>query len=150
MQAKPEAAESFRQHIEHAPRVVLPLADHDKIIRVADELGSSQQARLRLLMEPCVEDLVQIDVSEQGGDDSTLRRAALWTVDPPILQHSGIQPLVDHAAQHAVCHPSVEEGAQVFVVERVEERLDIDLSVAIPKRRNLTGSRFPDDVRESA
>jgi len=57
---------------------------------------------------------------------------------------------VDHAAQHAVCHPSVEEGAQVFVVERVEERLDIDLSVAIPKRRNLTGSRFPDDVRESA
>ena len=24
------------------------------------------------------------------------------------------------------------------------------VSVAIPKRRNLTGSRFPDDVRESA
>lgn len=54
VQVQAKATESLRQHVEDTPRVILPRADHDKVIRVADErtppanLGPSKKGALNL------------------------------------------------------------------------------------------------------
>src|SRR4051812_30696646 len=60
-----ELREALWQHLEDAPRVVLPSEDQDGIVRVADEVRTPSQARHDLRGEPLVEDHVQVDVREQ-------------------------------------------------------------------------------------
>jgi site-specific DNA recombinase len=60
-------------------------------------------------------------------DDPALRGALHAAPPRPVFHDPGVQPLVDESPQHPVAYPSVEKGAQVPMIERIEEGFDVDL-----------------------
>src|SRR6266508_3803539 len=76
-------------------------------------------------LEPCVENVMEIDVRQKWRDHPALRRAALGVMDRSFFEYSRPEPFVDHATQHSVAHPLVQHLPEQPVVERVEETLDV-------------------------
>src|SRR5688572_8673830 len=64
VKAQPVLLESLRQYGQHPVSVFLALEDDDEIIRVSDQGRTSSEARLDLILEPLVEDFVQVDVRQ--------------------------------------------------------------------------------------
>ena len=97
--------ETLRQHFQNPAGVLLTGEAHDEVVRVADQEGTSTQARLHVPLEPHVQHVVQIDVGQQRRNHSALRGAFLRVGNLPVLQHARVQPLADQSQQHAVSHP---------------------------------------------
>jgi hypothetical protein len=57
------------QHLSDALGIFPMLKTDDKVIRIADEAGTTTQAWLYLLGKPQVENVVQIDVAQQRRQD---------------------------------------------------------------------------------
>jgi hypothetical protein len=65
--------EPLVQHRENAVSIFLTLEEQDSIIGVPNQCPLPMQARLHGLLEPRVENLVKVEIREQGRDDTALR-----------------------------------------------------------------------------
>ena len=72
--------------------------------------------------------MVEGDVRQQRRHDPTLRGAENGTTHLPVLQHTGFQPCVNRAAQHAVAYPLVQKAAEMSVVQGIEKALDVQVN----------------------
>ena len=81
--------------------------------------------------------------SDDSGDDRsyllrtrskhpTLRGAEDGPADPPVLQHSRLEPLVNRSAQHAVAYPPVQKATEMTVVQDIEKALDVQVNPPAP------------------
>ena len=104
-------------------------------LRKLPDLSGSFFLVLAVIVLPLVEDLVEVDVRQERRDDPALRCAGLGVPNPPLLQHAGLEPLIEHPAQDAVPHPLVEHRAQVSVVHGVKEALDVGFDDPAPVHR---------------
>ena len=71
---------------------------------------------------------MEVDVRQQRRHDPTLRGAEDGTTNPTVLQHAGLQPLVNRAAQHAVAYPLVQKATEMSVVQGIEKALDVQVN----------------------
>ena len=127
MQRQAVPLESLRQHVHHTARVFLVLEEHHGVVGVARQVRPTAQARTDLLFKPHVQHRVQVDVREQGGDDSSLRRAGSAALQLAVLHHSCAKPLADEAPDHPVAYPLAKHFLQLPVVDRLEVLSDVDL-----------------------
>ena len=65
VEIEPVLRESLREHLRYPTRVVLPSKDEDGIVRKADEGSRAPHMRLHDILEPLVQNLVEVDVREQ-------------------------------------------------------------------------------------
>ena len=81
--------------------------------------------------------------SDDSGDDRsyllrtrskhpTLRGAEDGPADPPVLQHSRLEPLVNRSAQHAVAYPPVQKATEMTVVQDIDKALDVQVNPPAP------------------
>ena len=67
-----------------------------------------------------------------GRDHPTLRGTEDGPTEAAILQHSGLQPLVNRSAQHAVAYPLVQKATKMTVVQNIEKTLDVQVNHPAP------------------
>ena len=60
----------LRQHPKHPPRVVFVLEHQHRIVGITDLEGPSPKPRLHFMLEPLVQHLMQIDVTQRRRDDA--------------------------------------------------------------------------------
>jgi hypothetical protein len=70
---------------------------------------------------------VEIDVREQRRCTTTLRRPFCHPYSLPILQHAGVQPLLDEPHDAPVRNPVLDELHQPSPVESIEETTDVEV-----------------------
>jgi len=122
VQRQPEPLESLREDRQDPPRIRLMLEDEHEVVGVAHERRATAKARPDLSLEPAVEDLVEVDVRQDGRDDSALRRAGGRRVVRAALHYARIQPLADRAHEDAVVHPLAEDLSRVRMVQDIAWR----------------------------
>ena len=66
MERQAVTREPFRENVVDPTRVLFPLEDENHVVRIAHEQRTPLEARLHVLHEPLVDNLVQEDVRENG------------------------------------------------------------------------------------
>jgi len=126
-QFEPEFAEPFPQPGEYALRVVLVLHADDEVVRIPHHPDVSPALLLDLPLHPEVERVVEVDVREDGRDESALRRAFLRRKPLPLLHVPGLQELPDQLQEFLVGDPVADEFQHPLVAHAVEEAFDVRL-----------------------
>jgi hypothetical protein len=91
-----------------------------------DVVGIAHQDDVSLAMvaspplRPEIEDVMQVNVRQQGRGNAALRRPHLWPDHLPVFHHPGLQPFADQANDAAVTDPVLDEADQPLVVDRIE------------------------------
>src|SRR5712691_9459884 len=127
MEAEPVLAESLRPHLQHPPRIALPLEDQHEVIGKADQESFPLQPGLHHRLKPRVQHLVEVDVRQERRDDSSLRSSCQWMAEGSTFHHSRLQPLVKGAADHTIAHPLVQKTPELTAIQIVVETLDVSL-----------------------
>ena len=109
MEREPVSTETFAQHLKHSLAAVAVFEGDDKVIGESHQLAPSVEARLRHVLEPLVQHMVQVDVREHRRDHPALRGTSHRLVQGVLFEHPRLQPFVDHAPCDAVLDPQVEE-----------------------------------------
>lgn len=68
---------------------------HHRIIGVPYEESTAPQSWENVPFEPHIQNFMQVDVGQQRGDHSTLRRSVHRAITPTFAKHTCFQPLVD-------------------------------------------------------
>ena len=67
-------------------------------------------------LNPAINDVVEIDIHQQGRGTAALRRAFLHRSSPPRFQHASVQPFLDESHDTPVRNPALDELDQPPVV----------------------------------
>ena len=86
MQGQSEPSKALWQDGEHPPRIPFIAKAQHRIIGKSDQESSPREPRLDLLLKPLIEDRVQVQVGQEGGDHATLRRSRFRSIDLPLFQ----------------------------------------------------------------
>ncbi len=121
MQRQPELRESLAQFGKEPLGLLSVLEPHDEVIREAHDHDVAPRLRLPPPLSPEIEHVVQIDVGQQRADAAPLHGADLTPCSLPLLQHAGVQPLLDEPHAAPVRDPMLAKLHQPPVVEGVEE-----------------------------
>src|SRR5262249_51049328 len=97
MEGQAVLPKALGQDVQDPSRIAFPLEDQDRVIRVADQVGPPVQAGLDRLLEPRVEDLMEVGVGQEGADHPALGAAGFGMGYTPVLQHTRVEPLADQS-----------------------------------------------------
>jgi hypothetical protein len=118
-----ELRESFAKLVQAPIGFRLVLEADDEVIRIADDDDIATSA-LAPVVDPQIEDIVQIDVCQQWRDTPALGRPLLCTVHFPFFQHASLEPLFDVADDTLVPDSVFDETDQPFVGDGIEGKGD--------------------------
>src|SRR5919108_2342840 len=76
-------------------------------------------------LDPQVEYVVKIDVSQQRRSTPALGRPFFHSYSFPILQHAGVQPLLNESHDAPICNPMLDKLDQPFVRKSVEKAANV-------------------------
>ena len=126
VQLKRELAHPLPEVVEKLFRIRLALAANDEVIGVTyDDSVPRSLSGAPLLLEPEVEDIVQVNVGEDGRNHRALR-GPLQVVLPLVVFHdAGVQPLGNQPEYPFVPDSVLEKPQQVVSREPVEERSNV-------------------------
>jgi hypothetical protein len=114
----------------------LDLESHHDVIGEAHDDDVAVCALLTPGLDPQVKHVVEIDVRQQRRCTAALRRPLFRTRSLPVLQHAGVQPLLDEPHDAPVRDAVLDELHEPSVVDGIERRLDIlpitTTSIGIP------------------
>src|SRR2546426_731468 len=158
MQRQPELREPLAQLGEEL-RGLLPMFESpDEVIRKAHDHHIAARLLLPPPLGPEIEYVVQVEVGQQRADAPALDRPHLTPYPLALLQHAGVQPLLDEPHDAPVRHPMLDELHQPPVVEGVEKPTDVGIEHPVhPLRRHPHRERIhglmrtaprPEPVRE--
>src|SRR5712691_101958 len=134
-------------------RVCLAPAEHDRIVCITHQL-----TKVPTLAFPQQIENVQVDVGEQRRDDTALGATQFRALPPAVHQHPRLQPLSQEFQYPAIRYALFHEQHQLFVVDGVEEFLDVDLHHVSASASTQEADRFqrvggallrPESVRAS-
>src|SRR5881296_937259 len=95
VQRQPELREPLAQ-LGEEPLGLLPLLEpHDEVIRKAHDHDIAARLLLPPPLGPVIEHVVQVDIGQQRADAPALHRPHLTPRPLALLQHAGVQPLLD-------------------------------------------------------
>ena len=122
---------------------VFVLESKHAVVSVSNQDDVASGVMLAPVLRPGIEDVMQVDVGQQWGDDRPLRGAPFGLDSPAIFDDSGLQPLPDQSQEAAVGNPVLQECEHPVVVDGVKVRTDV--GVQYPS--NLSGlDSHPDRV----
>ena len=90
-------------------------------------MTSPRACRRPPLLDPQIEDVVQVDVGQQRRDRRPLGRAFLAGRPPAVLDHACSEPFLDQAQDPPVRDPVLEELHQPGVIQAAEEVPEIQV-----------------------
>jgi len=105
--------------------VSLVLEAHHKIVSEPDEVGLSLALRLEPLLEPQIENKVQVDISQQRAERPALWSSLFASRDNPILHHACIEPLTNQTQDDRIGDAVGNHPAQPGMIYVVEVSSDV-------------------------
>src|SRR6266852_3578212 len=119
MQLQVELLHAFRKFRPKLVGIRLAVKSNHDVVRESHH----DDIAVRLLRTPCldpqIEYVMKIDVSQQRRGTTALRR--------PVLQHAGAEPFLDQSHDAPVRDPMLDELHQPFVRNRIEEAANVDI-----------------------
>src|SRR5215469_2540066 len=101
-------------------------AKHDVVRETHhDDLTVSALPTPRL--NPQIEHVMQVDVSQQRRGTSALGRPFFHAYSFPILQHAGVEPFLDQPHDAPICDPMLDELDQPFVGKPIEKAFNVKI-----------------------
>src|SRR6266478_3398050 len=110
-------------------------------------------------LDPQVEHVMKIDVRQKRRSTSALRRSFPHPYSFPILQHAGVQPLLDQPHDAPIGHPMLDELDQPFVGKPIEKTFDVKIEHPVHFSRQqsrveriqrlMLASPWPEPVRKA-
>src|SRR5258706_2544411 len=110
-------------------------------------------------LDPQVEYVMKIDVRQKRRSTSALGRPFLHPYSFPILQHAGVQPLLDQPHDAPIGHPMLDELDQPFVGKPIEKTFDVKIEHPVHFSRQqsrveriqrlMLASPWPEPVRKA-
>ena len=94
--------------------------DRLPIISKADQETSSLQAWLDLMLKPYIEDLMEKDIGQHGGNGSPLHNACVGMVQHPFFPDPGTEPFPNKAHYPPIIDSVAERFPQSSPVNTVE------------------------------
>src|SRR5437773_1349312 len=136
MQRQPELREPLAQLGEELLGLLPMLESHDEVVGEAHDHDLSARLLLSPPLDPEIEHVVQVEIGQQRADAPALHRSHFAPCPRPLLQHAGVQPLLDEPHDAPVRHAVLDELHQPPVVEGVEGPMDIGIEhpVHLPRR----------------
>src|SRR5450755_4534620 len=101
-------------------------AQHD-IVRESHDDHVAMRPLLTPRLDPQIEHVMKIDVSQKRRCTSTLGRPFLHSGSFPILQHASIQPFLDEPYDAPVRDPMLDEFHKPFVGKTIEKAFDVQI-----------------------
>src|SRR5215510_10962783 len=127
MQTQTVFLESLKDDPVHSLSVAPQLEAHDKIIGISNQKGFASQDRLDHFLPPQVQHLMQVDVTEQWTDHSSLRCALVGIVHLSFLHNPSIKPFAYQPEDDSILYPVLKNFPQAPVVQCVEKLPYIDI-----------------------
>src|SRR6266481_7261446 len=103
------------QFFQKPPGLSFVLKAQHHIIRVADDDHVAGGVAPAPLLRPEVEDIVQVSVSQQGGNGRPLWRTCLAVCHYPFFKHSRLQPFANQPENTLVADPMFQETDEPFM-----------------------------------
>src|SRR5258706_14458988 len=110
-------------------------------------------------LDPQVEHIMKIDVRQKRRCTSALRRSFPHPYSFPILQHAGVQPLLDQPHDAPICNPVLDELHQPFVGTPIEKTFNVKIEHPVHFSRQqsrveriqrlMLASPWPEPVRKT-
>src|SRR5579885_360664 len=101
-------------------------AQHD-IVRESHDDHVAARSLPTPRLDPQVKNIMEVDVRQQRRCTSALGRPFLHSQVFPVLQHAGVQPLLDEPHDAPVRDPMLDEPDQPFVGDPIEKALDVQV-----------------------
>ena len=125
MQRQPKLTKAILQCADKCARFTFPLEPNNAVVRIAYNDDITGGVLLPPAMCPQIEDVVQINVGQQRGNDRALRRAPGAGFAHSLFNHPCFQPLLDQPEQPSVSNAVGQEAHHPAVINAVKERADI-------------------------
>src|SRR5438093_630586 len=142
MDGQAVAGKPLGQHRHDLAGVRFQFAADDKIISKADQETSSLQAWLDLMLKPCIEDLMEKDIGQHGGNGSPLHDACFGMVQHPFFPDPGTEPFPNKAHYPPIIDSVAEYFPQSSPVNTVEISTDICIHDPTNTLRHAPLSQF--------
>src|SRR5712691_5642333 len=136
VQLQTELREPLTQ-ISQKPLGLRPVLEpHDEVVRVPHDDHVAVDVRLPPPLSPEVERIVQVHVGQERRDAAPLGRAFFTPCPRPVLQHAGVEPLLDQPHDAPVRNPVLDELHQPLVVHGLEKPTDVGIEhpVHLPRQ----------------
>ena len=102
MQLQPELTQPLVQDREHTFRIDLVHKAHHKVVTEAHQRTRTAQPWSHLLGVPEIDHMMKKDVTQDWGNNPTLRRTGLGVMNLPRFQHTGFEPFVDQLPNYPI------------------------------------------------
>ncbi|GFM31475.1 uncharacterized protein PY1_contig-18-13 [Novosphingobium sp. PY1] len=128
MERQFELLKPSTHRIKEATSVVIPLeADHN-VISISHDEHVAGGFELSPTLDPQVEHVVQVNVTEQRRDLRTLPSPPVIHSYDPVFEDARSQPFLDQADDAFVADPVFQEANQPFLADSPKEILDIGVN----------------------
>ena len=127
MQCEPELGESLAQFRQKPFCILTMLKSRNKVIRKADEDALPAGLLPSPLLDPEVENIVEVDVRQQRADTPALNRSYLTVYSFALFQHARPEPFLDQAHDAPVGYAVLDELHQPFLIESVIKLPDVGI-----------------------
>jgi hypothetical protein len=127
MQCEPELGESLAQFRQKPFCILTMLKSRNKVIRKADEDALPARLLPSPLLDPEVENIVEVDVRQQRADTPALNRSYLTVYSFALFQHARPEPFLDQAHDAPVGNAVLDKLHQPFLIESVIKLPDVGI-----------------------
>src|SRR6266478_5504340 len=159
MQLQVELLHAFREFRPELLGIRLAVKSNHDIVRKTHHDDLAVRPLLTPCLDPQVEHVMEINVSQQRRGTAALGRPFLHPYPFPIRQHAGVEPFLDQSHDAPICYPVLDEFHQPFVGKPIEKVADIQIEHPVhlsrqPSRiervqRLMLASPWPEPIRES-
>ena len=115
MEGESKPSQPLPQHTVDPLAVEEVLESQNSVVRVPDQRRGPLHAGANLAFEPIVQHIVQEQIRKRRRDHTALRGPRGRPGERAVLQHTRLQPLVDHPPDDTVGHPLVEKRPEMCV-----------------------------------
>src|SRR6267378_268874 len=139
MQFQVELPHSFGEFRPELIGIRFAVESHHDVIREAHDDHIAVCPLLTPRLDPQIEYVMKIDVSQKRRSTSTLGRPFLRPYSFPILQHAGVQPFLDQPHDAPICNPMLNELHKPFVGKSIEKAFDVQIEHPVHFLRQQSG-----------
>src|SRR5262249_35917803 len=113
VQLQAETLETFTEHRHDSTRILFVLEAQHEIVRITHDLDAPFQTRSHHFFDPLIEDVVQVNVAQDGREHRPLHRSlARFVVRLPV-EYTDVQTFTDQSQQRLIGYPQPQHLLQL-------------------------------------
>src|SRR5206468_7947929 len=126
-QGQTELSQPLCKGFPSAESVRAILETQHEVVDISHHAGLAPKPGLDHALEPQIEHIVQIHVTQQNADRPALRGSLFARMNFTILKHTCLQPAPNQTDQALISHPVLHEAEHPFVTQAPEEIFEVRL-----------------------